>query len=111
METEINKLRRLNIIAGFLHLASLIGILLLSNDAALPVNAIYLTDAPGTGNFSSLVNLFNINISYMVAAFLALSAFSTFSLVPKQCFPSIRQGFATTSTFFVGLNIRFHLHS
>ena len=40
METEIGKLRRLNIIAGFLHLLSLAGILLLSNDAALPVNAI-----------------------------------------------------------------------
>ena len=107
METEINKLRRLNIIAGTLHLVSLIGILLLSNDAALPVNAIYLTEAPGTGNFSSLINLFNINISYMVAAFLALSAFFHFLISSKKCSPSIQQGFATTSTYSVGSNIRF----
>ena len=100
METEINKLRRLNIIAGFLHLASLIGILLLSNDAALPVNAIYLTDAPGTGNFSSLVNLFNINISYMVAAFLALSAFFHFLISSKAMFPKYSAGLRNNINVF-----------
>ena len=100
METEINKLRRLNIIAGFLHLASLIGILLLSNDAALPVNAIYLTEAPGTGNFSSLINLFNINISYMVAAFLALSAFFHFLISSKKMFPKYSAGLRNNINVF-----------
>lgn len=111
METEINKLRRLNIIAGTLHLLSLAGILLLSNDAALPVNATYLTEAPGTGNFSAPINLFNLNISYMVAAFLALSAFFHFSSAPNRRLPSTRQDYATTSTSFVGLNIRSLHHS
>ena len=78
MEPEISKLRQLNLAAGFLHLASLAAILLLSNDASLPVNATYLTEAPGTGNFSDPINLFNLNIGYMVAAFLALSAFFHF---------------------------------
>jgi len=39
MDTEISKLRRLNLIAGVLHLVSLIGIIALSNDAAMPVRA------------------------------------------------------------------------
>ena len=100
METEIGKLRRLNIIAGFLHLLSLAGILLLSNDAALPVNAIYLTEAPGTGNFSSLINLFNINISYMVAAFLALSAFFHFLISSKAMFPKYSTGLRNNINVF-----------
>ena len=72
MEAELKGLRKLNRIAGLLHLASFIAIILLANDAKLPVNATYMTEAPGTGNFSSPVQLFNLNISYMVAAFLFL---------------------------------------
>ena len=56
IDTEISKLKRLNLIAGALHLASLLAILFLANDAKLPVNAIYLTEAPGTGNLASLAN-------------------------------------------------------
>ncbi|MBJ7282981.1 MAG: hypothetical protein JHD40_07730, partial [Acidimicrobiia bacterium] len=66
MDTEIAKLKKLNIAAGFLHLASLIGILLLSRSFSLPVNATYMTDAPGTGSFAEPVNLFNINLAYMI---------------------------------------------
>ena len=100
METEINKLRRLNIIAGTLHLVSLIGILLLSNDAALPVNATYLTEAPGTGNFSAPINLFNLNISYMVAAFLALSAFFHFFISTKSTFAKYSAGLRNNINVF-----------
>ena len=78
MDTSISKLRTLNRTAGLLHLASFIAIILLANDASLPVNATYMTEAPGTGSFSSPVQLFNLNISYMVAAFLFLSAFFHF---------------------------------
>ncbi|MSO59857.1 MAG: hypothetical protein EXQ63_05985 [Ilumatobacteraceae bacterium] len=92
MDTEINKLRRLNLIAGFLHLASLVAILLLSNDASLPVNATYLTEAPGTGNFSDPINLLNLNIGYMVAAFLALSAFFHFFISSPAMFPRYVSG-------------------
>jgi len=92
MEPEISKLRQLNLIAGFLHLASLAAILLLSNDASLPVNATYLTEAPGTGNFSDPINLFNLNIGYMVAAFLALSAFFHFLIISPIIFPRYVSG-------------------
>ena len=43
MDNDFSKLRRLNLTAGLLHLASLIGILALSNDVSLPVRATYLT--------------------------------------------------------------------
>lgn len=92
MEPEIIKLRKLNLAAGFLHLASLAAILLLSNDASLPVNATYLTEAPGTGNFSDPINLFNLNIGYMVAAFLALSAFFHFLISSPAMFPRYMSG-------------------
>ena len=85
-DTEISKLKRLNLIAGALHLASLLAILFLANDAKLPVNAIYLTDAPGTGNFSDPINLFNLKIGYMVAAFMALSAFFHFFITSPAMF-------------------------
>jgi len=39
MDTRIQKLRKLNIFAGVLHLASLIAILALATDVSLPVRA------------------------------------------------------------------------
>jgi len=92
IDTEISKLKRLNLIAGALHLASLLAILFLANDAKLPVNAIYLTEAPGTGNFSDPINLFNLKIGYMVAAFLALSAFFHFFISSPAMFARYTAG-------------------
>ena len=92
MDLEIARLRRLNIIAGALHLLSLIGIVLLSNDASLPVTATYLTDAPGTGKFTEAINLFKLNISLMVAAFLALSAFFHFFISSPAMFSKYSNG-------------------
>lgn len=92
MDSQLTSLRKLNVFAGFLHLASLIAILLLSNEAALPVQATYLTGAPGTGNFSPPVNLFDLNISYMVAGFMALSAFFHFFVSSPQIFPRYAEG-------------------
>ena len=92
MDPQFSKLRRLNVIAGCLHLVSFVAILVLSNDASLPVRATYLTDAPGTGNFSQPVNLFNLNIGYMVAAFMALSAFFHFFVSSPKVFPKYRTG-------------------
>ena len=92
MDLEIARLRRLNIIAGALHLLSLIGIVLLSNDASLPVTATYLTDAPGTGKFTEAINLFNLNISLMVEAFLALSAFFHFFISSPAMFSKYSNG-------------------
>ena len=92
MDLEIARLRRLNIIAGALHLLSLIGIVLLSNDASLPVTATYLTDAPGTGKFTEAINLFNLTISLMVAACLALSAFFHFFISSPAMFSKYSNG-------------------
>jgi hypothetical protein len=92
IDAEISKLKRLNLIAGALHLVSLLAILFLANDAKLPVNAIYLTEAPGTGNFSDPINLFNLKIGYMVAAFLALSAFFHFLIISPVMFGKYTAG-------------------
>lgn len=92
MNPQHSKLRRLNVIAGCLHLASLVAILLLSNEAALPVRATYLTEAPGTGNFSDPVNLFDLNIGYTVAAFMALSAFFHFFVSSPKVFAKYSAG-------------------
>jgi len=92
MDTSISKLRTLNRTAGLLHLASFIAIILLANDASLPVNATYMTEAPGTGSFSSPVQLFNLNISYMVAAFLFLSAFFHFFITSGGNFARYTDG-------------------
>lgn len=92
MVARLSNLRRLNVIAGCLHLGSFIAILLLSNDVALPVRATYLTEAPGTGSFSQPVNLFDLNISYMVAGFMTLSAFFHFFVSSPQVFPRYADG-------------------
>ena len=92
MDLRFTKLRKLNFGAGILHLVSLIAILLLANDASLPVRATYLTEAPGTGNFSAPVDLFSLNIGYMVAAFMGLSAFFHFLVSSPQVFPKYVTG-------------------
>jgi hypothetical protein len=92
VDPQLIRLRKLNVLAGFLHLGSLIAILVLSNDASLPVRATYLTEAPGTGNFSEPVDLFDLNIGYMVAAFMALSAFFHFFVSSPRIFPKYAEG-------------------
>lgn len=92
MDTAFLKLRRLNICAGILHFASLVAILLLANDASLPVRATYLTEAPGTGNFSEPIDLFGLNIGYSVAVFMGLSAFFHFLVASPVGFPRYVDG-------------------
>ena len=92
MIDQFKSLRKLNLIAGSLHLASLIAILLLATDVALPVVATYMSDAPGTGNFAAPIELFSMNISYTVAAFMALSAFFHFFVSSGPIFPKYVDG-------------------
>ena len=94
MDSRFAALKKMNVLAGCLHLASLIAILLLANNASLPVRAIYLTEAPGTGNFSDPIELFSLNIGYMVAAFMALSAFFHFFVSSPRVFPKYVDGLA-----------------
>jgi hypothetical protein len=92
MDLQIRNLRKLNLLAGCLHLVSFIAILFLANDGSLPVVATYLTEAPGTGNFSDPINLFNLNISYMVAVFMALSAAFHFYVCSPSAFKKYIDG-------------------
>jgi hypothetical protein len=92
MDSRFLALKKMNVLAGCLHLVSFVAILLLANDFSLPVRAIYLTEAPGTGNFSDPINLFNLNIGYAVAAFMALSAFFHFFVSSPQVFPKYVDG-------------------
>jgi len=87
VEPQYLRLKKLNIAAGALHLISLVAILALANDFSLPVRATYLTEAPGSDSFSSPVELFSLNLSYAVAAFMALSAFFHFFVSSKPIFP------------------------
>ncbi|MEN9595229.1 MAG: hypothetical protein RLY23_1712 [Actinomycetota bacterium] len=100
MDTEIAKLKKLNIGAGFLHLASLIGILLLSTSFSLPVTATYMTDAPGTGSFADPLTLFNLNLAYMIVAFLALSAFFHFLISTPKMFSRYEAGLKKNINIF-----------
>jgi hypothetical protein len=92
MESATQKLRKLNIWAGILHTASFLAILVLANDVSLPIRATYMSDAPGTGSFAQPVDLFNLNIAYTVAAFMALSAFFHFFVSSPTVFPKYAQG-------------------
>lgn len=92
MDPRFLRLRKLNVLAGILHTVSLVAILLLANDAALPVRATYMSDAPGTGSFAAPVDLFSTNIAFTVAAFMALSAFFHFLVSSPAVFPKYVDG-------------------
>jgi len=66
-------LRKLNLGAGALHLASGIVILVVANTFALGVSANFLAGAPGTTQHQ-LVHFFNVRFSILIAAFFFLSA-------------------------------------
>ncbi|GIG55241.1 heliorhodopsin HeR [Demequina activiva] len=92
MDTALAKLRPFNLIAGLLHLASLVAILVLANDASLPVRATYLNGPPGSDAFGEPVTLFSISIAYAVAGFLLLSAFFHFLIISPRVFPRYTAG-------------------
>ena len=92
MTPELARLRRLNVWAGCLHLASLVAIILLANDTSLPVRATYMTDAPGTGRYSPAIHLIDLNIGLMIALFMGLSAFFHFLVASPVAFPRYARG-------------------
>ena len=94
MSPTVPGLRKLNVFAGVLHLVSFVAILVLSTDVTLPIRATYLSEAPGTGSFSDPVTLFDLNISWMVAAFMALSAFFHFLVASPVGYPRYSAGLA-----------------
>ena len=76
-DSQIEPLKKWNIVAGLLHLSSLIAVLGLSNNFSLPVTATYMTGPPGS-SFTKPIQLFSTNVSYTIALFLGLSAFFHF---------------------------------
>ena len=98
-DLQIKPLRTWNISAGFLHLASLITVLSLSNNFSLPVTATYMTGPPGS-TFTNPVLLFSNNVSYMIALFLGLSAFFHFLVSSKRVFPQYAHGLKHNRNIF-----------
>ncbi len=98
-DAQIKPLRKWNISAGMLHLASLIAVVALSNNFALPVTATYMTGPPGS-TFTNPILLFSTNVSYTVALFLGLSAFFHFLVSSKKYFPKYAIGLKHNRNIF-----------
>ncbi|MEJ2759064.1 MAG: heliorhodopsin HeR [Anaerolineales bacterium] len=80
-ETKFSKLRRFNLIMGFLHLVQGIGMILLSNDTTYPIFTNFLTFNTETMSLSPEPKLlYDLRFGPAVAAFLLLSAIAHFSL-------------------------------
>jgi hypothetical protein len=98
-DTQIKPLKTWNISAGFLHLASLLAVLALSNDFSLPVTATYMTGPPGS-TFTNPILLFSNNVSYTIALFLGLSAFFHFLVSSRKYFPKYAEGLKNSRNIF-----------
>lgn len=90
-DTQINPLKKWNISAGILHLASLITVVALANNFSLPITATYMTGPPGS-TFTNPTLLFKTNVGYTVALFLGLSAFFHFLVASRKFFPRYANG-------------------
>lgn len=80
LHTSLAHLRRYNLLAGSLHLAQAVAILVLANAFALPIRATYMTGPPGPKVATQTVTLFNLNFSWTIFAFFALSAVAHFTV-------------------------------
>ena len=77
---QLARLRPYNLVAGSLHLAQAIAILVLANSFSLPIQATYMTGPPGPTVGRQSVTLFNLSFAWAIAAFFALSALAHFSV-------------------------------
>lgn len=96
---NMSGLRRINIIAGILHLVQMIVVLALSNDFTLPINATYMSGPPGT-TFAPPVVLFNTPVGLTVAVFLGLSALAHFIVGSPQFFGRYSKGLEEQRNYF-----------
>ncbi len=74
------RLRPYNLVAGCLHLAQAVAIVVLANSFSLPVQATYMTGPPGPSVGRQTVTLFSISFAWAIAAFFALSALAHFTV-------------------------------
>ncbi len=89
MQTKYSfpKLRKFNIVMGFLHLGQAVAVWLLANDSSLPITTNYLNPDPTNQSFgTSLEVIANIEIAPLIVVFLILSATAHF-------FVSLPQGY------------------
>ena len=98
-DDQIKPLRKWNIAAGLLHLASMIAVLSLSNNFSLPVTATYMTGPPGS-TVTSPIQLFSNNVGYTVALFLGLSALFHFLVSSKWFFAKYAEGLKRHQNMF-----------
>jgi hypothetical protein len=98
-ETQLRKLRRLNVIAGFAHLVQLVLILVLANDFTLPVTAAYVFGPPGTPAAEPVV-LFDSSIAVGVAIFFALSALFHFLVASPLFYRRYSAGLLAQHNYF-----------
>ena len=78
-ERQLRQLRTWNIVVGLILAIQAVLIAVLTNSFSLPVNATFMTNAPGVGQ-PTLRHLFNIRTGWGVFAFLAISAISLLCL-------------------------------
>ncbi|HUD08089.1 MAG TPA: heliorhodopsin HeR [Candidatus Saccharimonadales bacterium] len=72
----LSKFKRLNLIAGLLHLAQGITIILISRNFAIPISGSYLAYDTTTKTLNpATAKLFNIQLPWLIAVFFFLSAF------------------------------------
>jgi Heliorhodopsin len=77
-DRALQRLRPYNLIAGCLHLAQAIAVVVLANSFALPVTATYMAGPPGPQVGREEVTLFHLSFAWTIAVFFALSAVAHF---------------------------------
>jgi len=97
--TQLRKLRRLNLIAGSLHLVQMIAVLALTNDFALPVTATYMTGPPGSP-LGDPTTLFDSRVGWGVAVFFGLSALFHFLVASPLFFARYSRGLLAGHNYF-----------
>ena len=93
------RLRKVNILAGILHLVQMAAVLALSSDFALPVTATYMAGPPGS-SFAPAVILFSTPVGLTVAIFLGLSALFHFIVASPQFFARYSAGLSAQRNYF-----------
>ncbi len=96
---RITGLRRYNLVAGALHAAQAIVVLILANDFTLPVTASYLAGQPGTPP-DDRVTLLDTRIGWAVAGFFALSAIFHFVVASPWFYQRYKGGLLEGRNYF-----------
>ena len=92
-------LRKLNLVAGFAHLAQMLLVLVLASDFSLPITAAYVFGPPGTPP-NDPVTIFESRIAWGVALFFALSAFFHFVVASRWFYPRYVGGLQSGHNYF-----------